>query len=40
MEKQAVPTPNEIWKILKEVSLGQKENREQLKRDRTNVPSK
>ena len=31
MEKQAVPTPNEIWKILKEVSLGQKENREQLK---------
>ena len=27
MEKQPVPTPSEIWKILKEVSLGQKENR-------------
>ena len=25
MENQAVPTPNEIWKILKEVSLSQKE---------------
>ena len=25
MEKQAVPTPTEIWKILKEVSLSQKE---------------
>ena len=31
MEKQPVPTSTEIWKILKEVSLGQKENREQLK---------
>ena len=31
MEKQHVPTSSEIWKILKEVSLGQKENREQLK---------
>ena len=31
MEKQPVPTPAEIWKILKEVSLGQKENREQIK---------
>ena len=25
MEKEIVPTPNEIWKILKEVSLSQKE---------------
>ena len=30
MEKQAVPTPNEIWKILKEVSRGQQENRLQM----------
>ena len=31
MENQPVPTPSEIWKILKEVSLGQKDNREQIK---------
>ena len=31
MEKEPVSTSKEIWKILKEVSLGQKENREQMR---------